>query len=441
MLPLPRSTLLLLLAASGCYADSAVEGLPCTDDRSCGPEHVCTLGYCRDQPEDALAGCGDGTLAVGEWCYPLSRRLELPLGDTAELRDLAWADLDGNGLDDALVITAVATAAYLNLGGAFNANLLEVRLTPESLASLPLPEAAAELTVPVQPRRLTTGDFVGDALPDMVFALEVTAEVSPMFDPLREIIEAPLWIANNQGDSLSAPLPIPATDPLGLAELPEGGLQTGDFDGDGRVDLVVVTTDDQGTTIRWLRGSPQGPTSPQVVPLDGAARVMVADIDEDGRDDLIGLRRTMGMISWLRGPLDATTPERLDLGAPVTAIHVGPLDDAPGQDLAVLGQDPATRTLWSWTGESFAEATSREGPEALDIAGGDVDGDLVPDLLTVGPEGVMVQSGFTGPQLGAALVIVDEAATTIEARSLDDDAAPDLVLTDTRCVIVRLANP
>ena len=38
---------------TACYSSSAVEGLPCTDDQACGPDHVCALGYCRAELDDA----------------------------------------------------------------------------------------------------------------------------------------------------------------------------------------------------------------------------------------------------------------------------------------------------------------------------------------------------------------------------------------------------
>ncbi|MCA9711836.1 MAG: hypothetical protein KDK70_38725, partial [Myxococcales bacterium] len=147
------------------------------------------------------------------------------------------------------------------------------------------------------------------------------------------------------------------------------------------------------------------------------------------------------VVSWLLGPLDAAAPQRLELGAPAVAMHVGPLDDQPGLDLATLGLDPPTRALWSWSGEGWVQATASAGPAALDVAGGDLDGDGWPDLLTAGPQGLAVHGGFAGPALGAAFVIVDEPASSIEVRHLDEDATPDLVLADPPRVVVRLASP
>ena len=42
---------------------------------------------------------------------------------------------------------------------------------------------------------------------------------------------------------------------------------------------------------------------------------------------------------------------------------------------------------------------------------------------------------------GYAFVIVDEPASSIEVRHLDEDATPDLVLADPPRVVVRLASP
>ncbi|MCA9706441.1 MAG: hypothetical protein KDK70_11380, partial [Myxococcales bacterium] len=252
-----------------------MEGRPCAHDEGCGPDHVCALGYCRAELDDALAGCSDGHSATGEWCYPLSRRFELPLGE-AKLRDMAWGDLDGNGLDDALILTDAGAMVHVNLGGGFNTDPLDVRLTPASLAPLGLPTPITELTLPILGRRLAVGDLIGGRLPDVAFTLEVAVEVPPELEPLRAAVEARLWLVDNRGDSVSEPIAIPGTDPLGAGELAEGGLQTGDFDGDGRDDLLIATVDGEGAILRWLRGSDAGPLPPQRLPLQDLGPIAVA---------------------------------------------------------------------------------------------------------------------------------------------------------------------
>ncbi len=437
--PSPTLSFVFAIALGGCFDDSALEGLPCSDDASCGSEYVCALGYCRAQLDDALAGCGDGIRSTGEFCFPLSRRVDLPIGD-AELRAVGWADLDGDGLQDAMTVSDVATVVHINLGGAFNASVLDVELTPESLAPFGVPEPIAGLTVPARPTHLTLGDFTGDALPDAVFSLELPFEIPPEFEAVQEAVEASLWLADNQSVTMSPPMPIAGTDPLGSATIPSDGLLTGDFDGDGRDDVLITTEDQDGSTLRWLRGNDTGLGPPQLLPLQGSGPIIIADVDQDGRDDVVVLRRAAGVVSWLHGPLDSS-PMQQSLDAPVAAMHLAPLDDTPGLELATVGSEPSTRQVWSWSGDGWTLAASREGPSASSLATGDLDGDGVVDLLTTGLEGIMVHSGFAGPELGAPFIIVDEVAVRLETRQLDGDAAPDLVLRDAQRLVVRFANP
>lgn len=71
------------------------------------------------------------------------------------------------------------------------------------------------------------------------------------------------------------------------AAVANGGLYFGDFDGDGQQDVLLY---DQymGHQYQVLRGGPGGPTAGVVGTLEDVFNIIVADMNGDGRDDLVG---------------------------------------------------------------------------------------------------------------------------------------------------------
>jgi len=165
----------------------------------------------------------------------------------------------------------------------------------------------------------------------------------------------------------------------------------------------------------------------------------IADIDEDGLDDLVQLRPESGTIAWLLGPLDASGARTQSLEGSPHDLHVAALDGSPGLDLALLLA--AERQLWSWDGGGWHRVATSGGRAATDLHVIDLDDDGRPELVTATTEGIEAHAGFPGPELGASFVFIDETAPQVDVRHLDSDRAPELVLIGADSLVVRFAAP
>lgn len=104
-----------------------------------------------------------------------------------------------------------------------------------------------------------------------------------------------------------------------------------DFDGDGHMDLLVAElgnfypTNDRTGQVVWLRGDGRGKFTPQVL-LDGVGRVadvQIADFNGDGKLDLV-----VAVFGWRAGGIYLLENRTVDWSQPQFRRHV--LDDRPG---------------------------------------------------------------------------------------------------------------
>jgi hypothetical protein len=193
---------------------------------------------------------------------------------------------------------------------------------------------------------------------------------------------------------------------------PQGhGLGCGDLAGHGRMDLVLA----EG----WLEAPDKPWSEPWTFhpgPDLGRASVpiIVADVDGDGRSDLIvgqahdyGLhwwqqqRDGEGKIHWQRHDIDPYVSQYHDLiwcdidGDGQAELITGKRYYAhcgtdPGAD------DPLETCIFKWTGEVFVKQTLASGPPGegcgvgIHFAVGDLTGDGRPDIVAPGKDGLYV---------------------------------------------------
>ncbi len=169
-----------------------------------------------------------------------------------------------------------------------------------------------------------------------------------------------------------------------------------DFSGDGRFDVVSTAQGESTERIAWY----QNPTDPvagawakhAVGNLTSATRVEIADLDADGRNDVIGLNGPGRQIGWYMRPADATTAWSgflLTQYTSNTPVDVKATDiNADGQIDVVAATRTAGSLRWfipnpgdtqtaQWLENNIRDVTETIGRIAL----GDIDGDGRPDVV------------------------------------------------------------
>jgi len=254
----------------------------------------------------------------------------------------ATADVDGDGRADLLVATGKGIDVYLQQGG----GLLPARLVELGDA-----------------QRVAAADVDGDGRPDLI--VETTTDVVTLlgrgdgtFSPAQEIlprryfgiqtddvtgdgvvdivgrVDQFLAVVAGRGDGTWAS---PVDYPSDADDAFPAGFALGDFDGDGRHDVAWAADAGGGPSeVRVFAQTPAGGLAPPVRYQASAGGLVAADLDRDGRTDLV---------------------------APFGEMQVGVL------------QQQADHTL------SLERVLPVPYPGAAAVTTGDVNGDGLPDIL------------------------------------------------------------
>lgn len=185
-----------------------------------------------------------------------------------QISQLRVADLDGDGLNDLIVVNNARSKINLLYNQTGKTNRTEKPAIKREMNELP-PDARFRIESIASEKRiasLVVADLNGDGRPDIAY-----------YGEPKELV-----VLYNQGtNGWSAPKRWPIED----GQLSPNSLGTGDLNGDGRTDLVLLA---ENYVYFFAQNKEHTLNEPEKIPFSGAVKsVQVVDIDGDGRSDLL----------------------------------------------------------------------------------------------------------------------------------------------------------
>lgn len=228
-------------------------------------------------------------------------------------------------------------------------------------------------------------------------------------------------------------------------------LASGDFNGDGKRDLVTANTNGRLASVTILLGINNGTfNAPVSYPLGSgvAEEVKVADVNGDGKLDLIVGSQT-SIVSVLRGNGDGTfqAATQVTLGSSSPSLVVADLNGDGLVDIAAIDTVAGKLTVARGNGQSFFAPVSYALPADPysdlyygDIVAADFNGDGAVDLaltITTPPAVALMMGHGDGTFADAVTISLPPYAgpnyvTALAAADLNSDGKVDLVVGTTR---------
>ena len=225
-------------------------------------------------------------------------------------------------------------------------------------------------------------------------------------------------------------------------------ITSADLNSDGHLDLVVVNSESRNASVilgRGAAGFDQGRfTNIGDFPVDA----LVADVTEDGRPDIVAAVQNPPGVSVVAGNRDGTfaLPVRLPAGQSPTAVAVADLNLDGHLDIVAVNQlsDEVTVQLGVGGGRFVTGRHSLTSSLPSDVAVGDWTGDGLPDVATSngGSDDVSVLPGDGRGHLGPARQFqVGQTPGALITADATGDGRPDLVTANSGGATLSILSP
>ncbi len=293
--------------------------------------------------------------------------------------------------------------------------------------------ARTDYAVPGSPTGVVIADLDGDGHPDAAVANSASNNLVSIFH-------------GNGDGTLGGHTDLPCLDYL-------QGLAVADLDGDGKPDLIVSTASTSNAAQRAIsvfRGHGDGTFDPRADYAAGSfpTAVAVADVNEDGRPDLVLTASSLNAMVVVLGNGDATLGTRDDVptaSAPnVVAIADLDRDGRPDLVAACEGANSVSVLLGHGDGTFAPHVDYATSGVPTALAVGDLNGDGVPDLAVSCGTSISVLLGNGSGQFAGIPTQPDVpsggSVQPIAIADLNRDGRPDLIAGGPGVVLVYLGN-
>lgn len=409
---------------------------------------VAVADFDGDERLDAVAPSRSGgsvSVLLGREDGTLASRRDSPVGNQPV--DVAAGDFDADGRPDVSVANSFDGLVSISLGqgnGFFGtARFFPVGRNPFAVAAADMNHDTHLDAVSANSGSSSVSLLLGDGDGRLALARSFIADTGAYRLAVADFDE------DGTNDALSANAGMPSTLPASLTLLrgrgdrlegveqldslfPVGAVVAGDFDDDGLPD--VATTLPDGRVVNLYFATPTGGFRRFVV-LDPRGRPVAlarADVNDDGRLDLITANENSSILALLvnRGVAFASiaSPE---LGGTASAVAAGDFDgDGPIDLAAALTSANQVVFLHGNGDETFAAPVAVAVSNPVALAVGTFNDDAQPDLAVVSRTQNAVRillSESNGFSAGAAIP-VGEQANGVAVVDVDRDGRDDLVV-------------
>jgi hypothetical protein len=248
-------------------------------------------------------------------------------------------------------------------------------------------------------------------------------------------------LAGTASETFAAPAAIPVgIDPLRAT--------TGDVDGDGVQDLIVIGHFDNAFHVRRGLGGGRFDVAVRYPLRNHGREIAVADLNGDGIDDVVAVHEGSGQPIWISaflGSKSGTMQRVWEMGTPYSSskrVVVADFDGDRHPDVAIALGDPASNLLFlhgAGTGQLDAPIALAPTPGAPGVADGtesvaiaDLDGNGVSDLVFAhsSPSRLSVRlsraAGIGAPRLFDAAASIDVALGDVDGDGRVDAVVSNL---------------
>lgn len=227
------------------------------------------------------------------------------------------------------------------------------------------------------------------------------------------------------------------------------GIATGDFNKDGKIDLVVVNHDSHNLSLLVGDGQGRFAAAKNFAVGTSPAEIAVADFNKDGNIDVAVTNSDTHNISILlgNGQGSFSAPTNYGVGRFPVGIVIGDVNGDTKLDLAISNTDTKDVSILLGDGAGrFGTAVNYTvGIRAFALAAFDFNRDGKLDLISTddatGRVAILRGNG-NGSFILDGAYSVDTGVTSVQVNDLNKDSVPDLVFTNLKSndVSVRLSN-